>query len=175
MKVLIIILLIGFTATSQYRVQPLNDIYQYFQVGSGYAVKPHTNNLIINGILTAGVRYKMVDVSISYEYVDLIPEFHAYSIGVQVIPVSFGNFEMGTGIRYGKLLRNKDGTFDYYGVTAETRYTFKKRYKRHRKEPTFFIALCGRYEYRGDIHEYWEDTWKDSFVESVDIKLGIKL
>jgi len=174
-KLIYLILLIGITANAQYRTFKLNDTYSYFQLGSSTATEPHTDKLILNGIFTAGVRYKMVDISINYEYADLAPDFHSYFIGLQIIPLSLGNFEFGIGGKYGRLLRDGDGVFNYYGITAETRYTFKKKHKRHKKEPTFFISLAGSEDYRGDIHEYWANDYWDAFVYSVYFKIGIKL
>jgi len=171
----LLILLLGVTVNAQYRVFKINDTYAYFQLGSSSATEPHTDRLILNGIFTAGVRYKITDISINYEYYNLKPDFHSYFIGVQVIPFSLGNFEFGTGIKYGKLLRNDLGVYNYYGLTAETRYTFKKKHRRHVKEPTFFVSLAGSKDYRGDIHQFWADNYWDAFVYSVYLKLGIKL
>ena len=161
-KLILLLLLIGTTATAQYRRQPLNDNYAYFALGTSAATIPHTDILIANGIFTAGVRDRLFDVSINYEYVNLKPKYHSYFIGLQVIPLTLGNFEFGIGGKYGRVIRESEGVYTYAGGNAETRFTVKN----------FFISLVGNYDYRGDIHSQWG---KDYFVYTTNIKIGIKI
>ena len=138
--------------------------YAYVSVGSSYAVTPHTNNFTPNGIVTAGVRYELVDVSLNYEYVKLTPDYHSYFAQVQIMPLDIHNFEFGAGMKYGRIIRVDEGTFNYFGFNGEVRATYNK----------FFISLIGSYDYRGDIRLMWGDN-SDYWKFSSHLKIGIKI
>ena len=135
------------------------DAYSYFAIGSSSATVPHTNELTLNGIVTAGAFYNIFDISINYEYVNLTPKYHSYFVGVQVRPIYYKGIEALMGVKYGRVIR--DGTYLYAGVNGELRYGKK-----------FFVSLVGSYDYRSDIHSMWD---KDYFVYTTHLKVGIKI
>lgn len=158
----ILIFLISFTALGQYAPKPLDNIYSYVSIGSSSAVKPHTNQLILNGIVTAGVRYKLFDISLNTEYVNLDPKYLSYFFTVQVMPITIYEFELGLGIKKGNIIRMDNKTFDLVGVQGEIRYTLGK----------FFGSLVGNYDFRGDTSTMWG---KDYMVYTTHLKIGIKI
>ena len=175
-KVLILLLLlIGTTATAQYAPSELNQEYGYFQGGLSGATKPHTEEIIFNGVFTAGVRYRLFDISANYEYADLRPYYNAWFASVKLVPITTGNFEFLIGGRYGRVMR-EDFVYLHYGAEGEIRYTFKKKHHRHNNKPSFFVALTGTYTFGGDKAHLWGvKTYWDNFTYSSYFKLGIKL
>ena len=159
----ILIFLIGFTALGQYAPKQLDNDYGYVLIGSSSAVKPHTNDLILNGIVTAGVRYKIFDISINAEYVNLDPKYLSYFFTLQVMPITINNFELGIGFKKGNIIRVDNETFDLLGVQGEVRYTIGKR---------FFLSLVGSYDFRGDIESMWRE---DYMVFTTHLKIGVKI
>ena len=158
----ILIFLIGFTALGQYAPKQLDNDYAYFSIGSSSAVKPHTNELILNGIITAGVRYKLFDISINTEYVNLDPKYLSYYFTLQVMPITIYNFEMGVGFKKGNIIRLDNETYDLLGIQGEVRYTLGR----------FFGSLVGSYDFRGDIEAAWG---KDYLVYTTHFKVGVKI
>ena len=176
MKTLTLLLLLSLTATAQYRTSKLNQEYSYFQAGLSGATKPHTDKLILNGVIAVGVRYSIFDVSINYEYANLKPKYHSYFISVNVIPLTLGNFEFLIGGRYGRVAREYEGVYLYYGAEGEIRYTFKKKHHRHKRGAAFFIALSNNYTFGGDKEHLWgAEDYLDNFTYSSYFHLGIKL
>ena len=121
MRLIIILnaLLITVIATGQNFGYEQDKQYSYFAIGSSAATIPHTNKLTPNGILTAGVRYNLVDISLNYEFVRLTPDYHSYFAQVQLIPLDIHNFEFGAGMKYGRIIRVEKGTYNYYGFNGE--------------------------------------------------------
>ena len=135
--------------------------YQYFAVGSSYATIPHTNTFTPNVLLQAGIVYKIWDVSINCELVELEPNYLSYYAQLQVLPFpDVYGVEMLTGIKYGRVIRD-GGAYLYGGVQGELRYGKK-----------FFVSLQLSYDYRSDIRYVWG---KDYFVYTTHLKLGIKI
>ena len=166
MKTLILILLTSTIAIAQnnhFGKEPLDNDYGYFTIGSSSAVKPHTNDLILNAIVTAGVRYKIFDISVNAEYVNLDPKYLSYFFTLQVIPITINNFEFGIGFKKGNIIRVDNETYDLLGVNGEVRFTPFKR---------LFISLVGNYDYRGDIESMWGE---DYFIYTTHLKIGIKI
>lgn len=167
MKLIIILnaLLITVIASGQHFRYEQDKQYSYFSIGSSAATTPHTNDLVLNGIATAGVRYELIDISINYEYVNIQPNYHSYFAQLQVMPLDIHNFEFGIGGRYGRIIRPTKGTFNYFGVNGEIRFTPWKKSK-------IYLSLMGSYDYRGDIRIMWgDDYWKFSS----HFKIGIKV
>ena len=152
-------------ASSQVFDKDYNDkSYAYFSIGSSYAKVPHTNEFTPNGIVTAGVFYNVFDISINYEYVKLTPDYHSYYAQAMVRPFTYKKLEPLAGLRYGRIIRVDEGTYNYFGVVAELRYNFNK----------FFVSLEGDLSYRGDIRYVWGDN-SDYWKLSSHIKFGIKI
>ena len=180
MKTLTIILLLAIgipqTTTAQYRTTQLNTSYGYFEVGLSGATKPHTEQLILNGVVTAGVRYSVFDISVNYEYANLTPKYHSWFFSCKVVPITVGNFEFLIGGRYGRIARESRGVYLYYGAESEIRYTFVRKHNRHKKRNVFFIALSNNYTFGGDKEHLWgSESYWDNYTYSSYFHIGVKL
>jgi len=133
--------------------------YAYILVGSSYAKTPHTNNYTPNAVATIGARYKLIDISVNYEYVHLKPGYHSYFAQLQIVPFEIHNYEFLIGGKYGRIIRGY--TYFYSGVNGEVRAKFN----------WFIVSLCGSYDYRGDLEIYESSNWK----YTTHLKIGIKL
>lgn len=164
-KIFIIInaMLIVAVATGQHfdKDYQLNK-YSYFSMGSSYAKVPHIKEFTPNVIATAGVFYNGFDVSLNYEYVKLTPDYHSYFAQVMYRPFTIRKFEFLAGVKYGRIIRETEGTYSYLGFTGEIRYNINK----------FFISLQSNYDRRGDILYKWGGKhWK----YTTHLKIGIKI
>lgn len=168
---MIVFLVIGMNINAQWSVQ--DKTYPYASVGFSSATIPNQTpkEYILNTVITVGVRDRLFDVSLNYEYANLVPKYHSYFVSAQVIPITTKKFEFGAGLKYGRIIRedtqaeNQGGTYNYHGVFGEVRYTVWKG---------VFFSLVGSANYRGDIAYIWEQTYFDSYKWSTHLKIGYK-